>query len=130
MRRLAQSILFGFAVLIALGGLGWFVFTYLGVPAGGAPLLAGPKASYVGRWEGSTTALSIAADGTVEYHTCPAGRGCHRFGGRIASFDGDDFTVWVFPVFPSRFHVTSAPHAEGAELRMVVDGNTLSRTRP
>lgn len=89
------------------------------------PLPAG-KLLYAGEWRGEATYLLISQQGTVNYRRVKNGI-TTTINAPIKSFNGDDFEVGIGPM-TTVFVVAKAPHKDGDEWKMVVDGIELTRT--
>jgi hypothetical protein len=109
MRRLRVPIMIG--LLLALAGCG------IEVPQ--------DKADYVGRWKHPDMSLWIRADGHVEYRRVE-GSGNTSISAPLKAFDGDDFEVGI-GWMSTRFDVSTPPHRDDGEWKMVVDGLELTR---
>jgi hypothetical protein len=81
------------------------------------------KSAYVGRWEGPGMALSISADGHVDYKRVK-GATSSSISAPLQGFHGDSFDVGLGPM-STTFKVTSPPHQDGGATKMTVDGVEL-----
>jgi len=85
------------------------------------------KSPYVGEWTSPQMALLITQDGEVRYARKQNGVS-KTMKAPLKGFDGDNFLVGVGPV-TSTFSVGVAPHRDGDEWKMTVDGVELTRKR-
>ncbi len=85
--------------------------------------LRGAKIAYVGDWWSGQRGFRIAANGDVLCH-----KGFTSYGGRIVSFHGDDFTIFISLFGPERYHVSGPPHREDHTWVMTIDGDRFERS--
>lgn len=83
------------------------------------------KADYVGRWQGTGMTLWISAQGRIEYERAD-GSVSTSVSGPLKAFDGDDFEVGI-GWMSTRFKVSTLPHRDGGQWKMVVDDIELTR---
>ena len=118
-------------VLTAIGG-GFFAIAMamtllVGVTLGGGALPVPPeKSAYVGEWQAPSMYLSITQDGSVRYGRSKGG-GSSSMNGPLKGFNGNDFKVGIGPL-SSTFVVSTPPHRDGGQWKMVVDDVELQKT--
>lgn len=83
------------------------------------------KAAYVGHWQSQDVSLQIGADGRVRYRR-KEGDSIRTLTAPLQEFDGNDFKVGIGPL-ATTFVVSAPPHADGAAMKMTVDGVELTR---
>ena len=83
------------------------------------------KVSYVGEWQSKTMYLLITQDGSVRYKRLKGGV-TTSMEGPLQGFSGDNFEVGLGPM-SSTFVVSKPPYQDGAQWKMVVDGEELLR---
>jgi hypothetical protein len=83
------------------------------------------KMAYVGNWQGKDMRLSLAKDGKVKYKRDQPGKKLD-LSLELQGFNGDHFDVG-WGIVRSTFIVSKAPHREGKQWKMSVDGVELTR---
>jgi hypothetical protein len=119
----------GHQVLTAIGS-GLFA-TAMAVPlavalTGGATPVPPEKSAYVGEWRAPSMYLSITQDGSVRYRRIKEG-GSSSMNGPLNGFNGNDFKVGI-GLLSSTFVVSTPPHRDGEQWKMVVDDVELKKT--
>lgn len=84
------------------------------------------RGEYVGLWTAADRYLAITADGRLEYQRKSGGKTL-ELGGTIRAIEVDEIRAGIWPI-SSTFHVDRAPHLDGGQWKMTVDGVELSRT--
>lgn len=119
----------GHQVLTAIGGV--FFAMAMALPlsmllTGGATPVPPEKSAYVGEWQAPSMYVSITQDGAVRYRRIKEG-GSSSMNGPLKGFNGNDFKVGIGPL-SSTFVVSTPPHRDGGQWKMVVDDVELQRT--
>ncbi|RYZ05466.1 MAG: sel1 repeat family protein [Myxococcales bacterium] len=81
---------------------------------------------FVGLWTAADRYLAISADGRLEYQR-KSGGNTVELGGVIRSIDSEEIRTGIWPI-SSTFKVDRAPHLDGDQWKMTIDGVELSRT--
>lgn len=99
----------------------------VGLTLGGGGALPVPpeKSAYVGEWQAPSMYLSITQDGSVRYRRTKEG-GSSSMNGPLNGFNGNDFKVGIGPL-SSTFVVSTPPHQDGEQWKMVVDDVELQK---
>jgi hypothetical protein len=119
----------GHQVLTAIGSV--FFATAMALPlavtlTGGATAVPPEKSAYVGEWRAPSMYLSITQGGSVRYRRINEG-GSSSMNGPLKGFKGNDFEVGMGPL-SSTFVVSTPPHRDGVQWKMVVDDVELQKT--
>ena len=88
--------------------------------------LPSDKSNYAGEWHGGPIALLITPDGRAVYVRKEGGMS-KKIEAPVKEFHGDNFVLGV-GFMSTEFVVSKAPHEEGGEWKMTVDGVELTRT--
>jgi hypothetical protein len=83
------------------------------------------RAAYVGQWRGPSMELLITQDGRVLYRRVEGSTNT-KIDAPLKEFVGNDFVVGVGPM-STKFVVSVAPHQDGADWKMTVDGVELTK---
>ena len=84
------------------------------------------RGEYVGLWTAADRYLAITADGRLEYQRKSSGKTV-ELGGTIRAIEVDEIRAGIWPI-TSTFRVDRAPHLEGGQWKMTIDGVELCRT--
>ena len=118
----------GHQVLTATGSVFFAIAMVLPlavVLTGGATPVPPEKSAYVGEWQAPSMYLSITQTGSVGYRRIKEG-GSSSMNGPLKGFDGNDFKVGIGPL-SSTFVVSTPPHRDGEQWKMVVDDVELQK---
>lgn len=116
-------------VLTASGGVFFAIAMALPLAlalTGRAPPVPPERSAYVGEWQGPSMYLLITQDGSVRYRRNKDG-GSSSMNGPLKGFNGNDFEVGIGPL-SSTFVVSTPPHRDGEQWKMVVDDVELQKT--